>query len=92
MDLSFGAYKLQDHRGWLAQWKSIHFVNFCLHQTVAQNSLYAKSFSSMENINFLQIMFDIEASKNVGDLATLKKSTKFGKTFVDHPTFERKGT
>ena len=36
-------------------------------------------------------MFDIEASKNVKDLATLEKSAKFRKTVVDHPTSEQKG-
>ena len=35
-------------------------------------------------------MFDIEALKNVGNLATLD-SDKFGKTVVEYPTSSRKG-
>ena len=35
-------------------------------------------------------MFDIEASKKVGDLTTSEKA-EFGKTVINHPTSERKG-
>ena len=46
-------------------------------------------FFKCGNINS-QKMFDIEASKKVGDLATSEKS-EFGKTVVNHPTSEGKG-
>ena len=53
---------------------------------------YAESFPSDENIKYkFANMFDIETSKNVGDLATSEKSTNSEKLLsITQPLSERK--